>query len=445
MRTFFRSWGPPLLAAAGLVVLVAGTFRAGGLGGEGRDKGTALDKDINTALKEVINKGADLFNVNQDAAGCARLYQGALLAVRPLLREHRNLQKTIDQGLVEADAIGNPTARAFALRKTLDAVRKELGPAAPAGKGKAVKDKVATDKAATDLRPGQDVAPPRDIKPPVTDKAKAETKQTLWQRLGGADKVKAVVHEFVTIAATDPKVDFTRGGKYKVNVNQVEKGLVDFISQATGGPSTYTGKNMKDLHKGMHITNQEFDASAADLVKALKRNNVDPAAAQDLLNIVDTTRNQIVEPPAGGKSGAGTGTKDGKTEKGTKDVRNTPEKIPVPPDKSAEAGRVTGKVTYQGKPLAGASVVLVSADKKRYAAPLGADGTYEFKDVPPGVYKVAVEEPPPERPAGAPGTVPKSPDRPPSIPIPRRYQNAELSGLTLTAQPGVQTHDIALQ
>jgi hemoglobin len=67
------------------------------------------------------------------------------------------------------------------------------------------------------------------------------------------------------------------------------------VSSVTGGPLKYTGKSMKDAHKGMGITDKEFDATVADLKEALKINSVNEADAKELLAIVESTRKDIVE------------------------------------------------------------------------------------------------------------------------------------------------------
>src|SRR5262249_40776319 len=71
--------------------------------------------------------------------------------------------------------------------------------------------------------------------------------------------------------------------------------LVQLISATTGGPLKYTGKSMKEVHKGMGITNEEFDALGADLKKALEKNDVKEEDIEALLKIVDSTRKDIVE------------------------------------------------------------------------------------------------------------------------------------------------------
>jgi hemoglobin len=71
--------------------------------------------------------------------------------------------------------------------------------------------------------------------------------------------------------------------------------MIDFISQATGGPYAYTGKSMKAVHQGMAITNAQFDASLADLRTALQRNGATPADIDLVLRAAEATRSDIVE------------------------------------------------------------------------------------------------------------------------------------------------------
>ena len=107
--------------------------------------------------------------------------------------------------------------------------------------------------------------------------------------------------DFVDLAGADPKVNFSRGGKYKLDAAAIAllKGqLLDFVSQATGGPYTYHGKNMKEAHRGMGITNAEFDAAAAHLKTALKKNGVKTPVAEEFMQLIAATRPDIVEAAA---------------------------------------------------------------------------------------------------------------------------------------------------
>jgi hemoglobin len=120
--------------------------------------------------------------------------------------------------------------------------------------------------------------------------------KSLYERLGGEPAITAVVADFVGRAAADPKVNFFRDGKYKgIDVPRLNRLLVEFIGQATGGPQKYTGRDMKQVHKGMKITDAEFDALAADLAASLDKFKVPAKEKKELLAIVGTTRKDIVE------------------------------------------------------------------------------------------------------------------------------------------------------
>ena len=52
---------------------------------------------------------------------------------------------------------------------------------------------------------------------------------------------------------------------------------------------------MKAAHKGMAITDAEFDALAGDLITVLKKYKVPQAEMDELVKIVASTRPDIVE------------------------------------------------------------------------------------------------------------------------------------------------------
>src|SRR5262249_56388313 len=99
-------------------------------------------------------------------------------------------------------------------------------------------------------------------------------------------------------AAQDPKVDFFRGGKFPLDeqgVAKLKKQLVELISEASGGPLKYKGKSMKEVHKGMNITDEQFDALAGHLKKALEDNGAKEPDIKAVLDAVEKTRKEIVE------------------------------------------------------------------------------------------------------------------------------------------------------
>jgi hypothetical protein len=89
-----------------------------------------VDAALSASLKEVINKGVDLYN-GGEIASCYRIYEGALRAVKPLLAHRPTLPKLIDEKLAEADKEGVTWRKAFALRAALDKIRSDLGKPLP--------------------------------------------------------------------------------------------------------------------------------------------------------------------------------------------------------------------------------------------------------------------------------------------------------------------------
>lgn len=94
-------------------------------GGSTPSAKTDPDRLVIDALKEVHNKGADLYN-NGDSAGCFRLYQGALLAVRPFLAHRPIIQKVIDDGLTDVAKTEGVKIQAFRLHEVIEDVRGKL-------------------------------------------------------------------------------------------------------------------------------------------------------------------------------------------------------------------------------------------------------------------------------------------------------------------------------
>jgi hemoglobin len=71
--------------------------------------------------------------------------------------------------------------------------------------------------------------------------------------------------------------------------------LVDQVCEATAGPCTYTGRDMKETHRGMGVTTGEFDALVDDLVSTLDRFNVPTAEREELLGLLAPMKPDIVE------------------------------------------------------------------------------------------------------------------------------------------------------
>ncbi len=114
----------------------------------------------------------------------------------------------------------------------------------------------------------------------------------LYDRLGGKPAITAVVDDFVGNVAADGRIN-----RYFANANipRLKAQLVDQICEASGGPCKYTGRNMKDVHRGMGITGPAFDALVEDLVKTLDKFKVPEKEKGELLGVLGPMKSDIVE------------------------------------------------------------------------------------------------------------------------------------------------------
>jgi len=118
----------------------------------------------------------------------------------------------------------------------------------------------------------------------------------LFDRLGGRGAIVSVVDTFVANVAGDARINkrFARVAGDAAALSQFKGKLVDQICQATGGPCTYTGLDMKTAHQGMNLTDGDFDALVEDLVKSLDAHKVPQAEKDELLGMLGPMRADIV-------------------------------------------------------------------------------------------------------------------------------------------------------
>jgi hemoglobin len=125
----------------------------------------------------------------------------------------------------------------------------------------------------------------------TTTTTTTSSEKSLYDRLGGKDAISAVVDTFVANVAADTRINAMFAN---ADIPNLKAKLVDQICQATGGPCTYTGKNMKDAHTGMNIKEADFTALVEDLKKALAQYNVPEKEQSELLGALATMKGDIV-------------------------------------------------------------------------------------------------------------------------------------------------------
>lgn len=116
--------------------------------------------------------------------------------------------------------------------------------------------------------------------------------KSLYDRLGGKAAISSVVDQFVANVANDTRIN---GRFATTDIPRLKGRLVDQVCMATGGPCTYTGRDMKTTHAGMQITNGDFNALVEDLVAALDKFKVPAKEKGELLGLLGPMKKDIVE------------------------------------------------------------------------------------------------------------------------------------------------------
>lgn len=118
--------------------------------------------------------------------------------------------------------------------------------------------------------------------------------RSLYDRLGGQGAIQAVVTKFISNVGGDKRIN----GYFKTtDLKNLNKLLVEQVCMATGGPCTYSGRDMKTTHQGMKVTTAAFNALVEDLVSALDTFNVQKKEKDELLGILGPMKSDIVEVP----------------------------------------------------------------------------------------------------------------------------------------------------
>lgn len=161
-----------------------------------------------------------------------------------------------------------------------------------------------------DQRAEQRIAKDQQLRGASSEGEQGDIKRPLYTRLGGEAGINAIVDDFVTRVLADPRVNWERKGIKTAgvwrsrsvewepnaqNVATLKKHLAQFFALSTGGPSVYSGKDMKAVHENMKITNAEFDATVGDLKATLDKLRIPTSEQKELLAVVESTRPQVVE------------------------------------------------------------------------------------------------------------------------------------------------------
>ena len=121
--------------------------------------------------------------------------------------------------------------------------------------------------------------------------AASAQEKSLYERLGGQPAITAVVDQFVANVAADKRINTFFAN---TDIPALKSKLVEQVCQASGGPCTYTGKDMKTVHQGMGIKRRTSMPSLKTLLRRSINSRCRTRRKDELLGLLAPMKSDIV-------------------------------------------------------------------------------------------------------------------------------------------------------
>jgi hemoglobin len=120
--------------------------------------------------------------------------------------------------------------------------------------------------------------------------------QTLYQRLGGYDAIAAPTDDLLGRLLTDPLLKDYWKGKSRESFLKDRQLIVDFLVSAAGGPTFYSGRDMKTSHAGLGITEREWVLFMDHTRAMLDHLQVAEREQDEVLDFLSGLKADVVQP-----------------------------------------------------------------------------------------------------------------------------------------------------
>ena len=122
-----------------------------------------------------------------------------------------------------------------------------------------------------------------------------DPQKSLYHRLGGYDALAAAIDDLLPRLTSDPQIGVYWKGKCTDSMKRDRQLLIDFACAATGGPTSYVGRDMKTSHAGLGISESDWDVLMRHTVASLTDLGVDEKEKNEFVSLVETLKGDIVE------------------------------------------------------------------------------------------------------------------------------------------------------
>ncbi|HKA28002.1 MAG TPA: group 1 truncated hemoglobin [Candidatus Binatia bacterium] len=119
--------------------------------------------------------------------------------------------------------------------------------------------------------------------------------RTLYQRLGGYDAIAAVADDLLPRLRADAQLGRFWAHRSEDGIMREKQLLIDYLCACAGGPVYYRGRDMLLAHKGMRISDSDWNVFLGHAAATLAKFGVPEGEQREVVAFVQSLKADIVE------------------------------------------------------------------------------------------------------------------------------------------------------
>jgi hemoglobin len=119
--------------------------------------------------------------------------------------------------------------------------------------------------------------------------------KTLYERLGGYEAIAAVANDLLPRLRCDPQLGRFWAHRGEDGIMREKQLLIDFLCAGAGGAMYYRGRDMGLAHRGMRISDSDWNVFLGHAAATLAKFQVPEAEQRDVVAFVQSLRTECVE------------------------------------------------------------------------------------------------------------------------------------------------------
>ena len=123
----------------------------------------------------------------------------------------------------------------------------------------------------------------------------SDGQKSLYERLGGYDAITAVTNDLLPRLQGDPQLGRFWAHRGADGVAREKQLLIDFLCASAGGPVYYRGRGMELCHRGMRISESDWDILLGHAGATLAKFKVPDSEQREVVAFFQSLKKEIVE------------------------------------------------------------------------------------------------------------------------------------------------------